>query len=191
MRGARVRSSARVIIRPPENMNAESRKTSVRPAWSLARYRHCAALPLRLIIGYGFVAHGCAKLLRGPEVFAVTLDHLGVPMPHLMGWLAILVELIGGLAVLLGAFTLFASVPLAIIMLVAMFTVHLAHGFSSIKLQAVTAAWAQFGPPGYEINLLYLAALATLVLSGAGPWSVDEWLDRRETRSGTQRRGHV
>lgn len=144
-----------------------------------------APLPLRLVIGYGFTAHGWAKLLRGPEQFAVTLAQLGVPLPHLMGWLTILAELAGGVAVLLGIFTLLASVPLAIIMLVAMFTVHLPYGFSSIKLQAVTAAGPQFGPSGYEINLLYLAALATLALGGAGPWSVDAWRRRRDADAPT------
>jgi hypothetical protein len=48
--------------------------------------------------------------------------------------------------------------------------VHLPYGFSSIKLLSVTAAGAQFGPPGYEVNLLYLACLAALVLGGLGRW---------------------
>jgi len=65
------------------------------------------------------------------------------------------------------------SVPLAVILLVAAITVHLPYGFSSIKLRAVTAAGPQFGPPGYEINLLYLAALVTLVVGGSGPLAVD------------------
>ena len=65
-----------------------------------------------------------------------------------------------------------ASIPMAAI-LVAMFTVHLPYGFSSIKLQAVTAAGAQFGPPGYETDLLYLASLATLVIGGSRPLSID------------------
>jgi len=47
------------------------------------------------------------------------------------------------------------------------------YGFSSIKLQAVTAAGAQFGPPGFETDLLYLACLAALVLGGSGPLSID------------------
>jgi len=59
------------------------------------------------------------------------------------------------------------------VLLVAMFTVHLPYGFSSIKLLAVTPAGAQFGPPGFETDLLYLACLAALVLSGAGPLSID------------------
>jgi putative oxidoreductase len=62
---------------------------------------------------------------------------------------------------------------MAAVLLVAMFTVHLPYGFSSIKLMAVTAAGAQFGPPGYEANLLYLACLAALVLGGSGPLSID------------------
>ena len=86
-----------------------------------------------------------------------------------MGWLTILVEIFGGLAVLLGALVPLASIPMAAVLLVAMITVHLPYGFSSIKLQAVTAAGARFGPPGYETDLLYLACLAALVLGGSGP----------------------
>jgi hypothetical protein len=62
--------------------------------------------------------------------------------------------------------------------------VHLPYGFSSIKLQAVTAAGAQFGPPGYEVDLLYLACLATLVLRGSGPLAKDGLIrKRRKVRS--------
>jgi putative oxidoreductase len=90
----------------------------------------------------------------------------------------ILVELFGGLAVLAGAFIPFASVPMAVILLVAIFTVHLPYGFSSIKLQSVTAAGAQFGQPGYETDLLYLAALTALVLGGSGPFALDGLIRR-------------
>ena len=62
-----------------------------------------APLPLRLIVGYGFMEHGFAKLARGPDAFPAILQALGVPAPHLTGWLMILVEIVGGLAVLLGA----------------------------------------------------------------------------------------
>ena len=60
-----------------------------------------------------------------------------------------------------------------------MFTVHLPYGFSSIKLLAVTRAGAQFGPPGYETALLYLACLAALVLGGPGPLAIDNLPSRR------------
>jgi uncharacterized membrane protein YphA (DoxX/SURF4 family) len=62
---------------------------------------------------------------------------------------------------------------MAAVLLVAMLTVHLPYGFSSIKLIGVTASGAQFGPPGYEVNLLYIACLAALVLGGSGPFAVD------------------
>lgn len=70
---------------------------------------------------------------------------------------------------LAGAYIPLISVPLTAILLVAVFTVHLPYGFTSIKLRAVTAAGPQFGPPGYETNVLYIAALATLILGGPGP----------------------
>jgi putative oxidoreductase len=134
------------------------------------------AIPLRVIVGYGFIAHGLAKLSRGPSAFSDTLHALGVPAPDAMAWATILVELTGGFAVLSGAFVWVASVPLAVVLLVAMFSVHLPHGFSSIKLVAVTPAGAQFGPPGYEVALLYLASLAALVVGGSGPLSLDGFL---------------
>src|SRR6516165_911011 len=136
-------------------------------------------IPLRLIVGYGFMEHGFAKLSRGPDAFAAVLLAMGVPDPHLMAWLTILIELVGGLAVLLGAFVPLVSVPMAAVLLVAIFTVHLPYGFTSIKLMAVTAAGPQFGPPGYETDLLYLACLAALVVGGSGPFAVDRVIANR------------
>ena len=150
-----------------------------------------APVPLRLIVGYGFMEHGFAKLVRGFDAFPMILLAIGVPAPHLMGWLTIVVEIVGGLAVLLGALVPLASIPMAAVLLVAMFTVHLPYGFSSIKLQAVTAAGAQFGPPGFETDLLYLACLAALVLGGSGPLAIDSLLAKRSetTRPSMQTEG--
>ena len=141
--------------------------------------KYWAPIPLRLIVGYGFMAHGYAKLMKGPDVFVGILHALGVPAPHLMAWLTIIVELLGGFAVLLGAFVPLVSLPMAVVLLVAIFTVHLPYGFTSIKLMAVTAAGAQFGPPGIETDLLYLACLAALVLAGSGPLAIDGLLAKR------------
>ena len=142
-----------------------------------------APIPLRLIVGYGFMEHGFAKLSKGPDAFAVILQALHVPAPHFMAWATILIELLGGLAVLLGAFVSFASLPMAAVLLVAMFTVHLPYGFSSIKLMAVTASGPKFGPPGYECDLLYLCCLAALVVGGSGPWSIDGRIGKRRHTS--------
>ena len=136
-------------------------------------------IPLRLIVGFGFMQHGYAKLSKGPDAFAAIMQAMHVPMPHLMAWVVILTELLGGLAVLLGALVALASVPMIAVLLVAIFTVHLPYGFSSIKLQAITPAGAKFGPPGYECDLMYVACLVALVLGGSGPWSVDGWIGRR------------
>jgi putative oxidoreductase len=132
-----------------------------------------APIALRLIVGYGFMEHGWAKLARGPESFTHILQALGMPLPHVLAWATILVELVGGAAVLLGAFVPLVSIPMAAVLLVAIVTVHLPNGFSSIKLQDVTAAGPQFGSPGYETDLLYLACMAALVLGGSGPWAID------------------
>ena len=155
---------------------------------SIARW---APIPLRLIVGYGFMEHGFAKLARGLDAFPTILHAIGVPAPHLMGWLTIFIEIVGGLAVLLGALVPLASIPMAAVLLVATFTVHLPYGFSSIKLQAVTAAGAQFGPPGFETDLLYLACLAALVLGGSGPLAIDSLLvkHRETTRPSMQTEG--
>ena len=86
------------------------------------------------------------------------------------------IEILGGLAILAGAFVALVSVPLIVMMLVAMFTVHLRYGFSAINTIGLTAYGPQFGPPGYEVNLLYIAGLLALILGGAGPLSIDGFL---------------
>lgn len=97
-----------------------------------------------------------------------------------MAWVTILIEFFGGLAVLLGALVPLASLPMTAILLVAMFTVHGPYGFSSIKIISVTSGRAQFGPPGYECDLLYLACLVALVLGGSGPIAIDSYLRRNK-----------
>jgi putative oxidoreductase len=144
--------------------------------WNFARW---APIPLRLIVGYGFAAHGYAKLLKGPDNFVAIVHAIGVPAPFIMAWATIILELLCGVAVLVGAFVPLVSVPMAAILLVAIFTVHMPFGFTSIKLMAVTSSGPQFGPPGYECDLLYLACLAALVLAGSGPWSLDSILGKR------------
>src|SRR5882724_8215563 len=140
--------------------------------------RQWAPLPLRLIIGYGFMAHGWAKLSRGPAGFAKLLEQIGAPLPEVTAWVSTFIELLGGLAILAGAFVAAVSIPLIVMMLVAMLTVHLRYGFSAINTIGLTADGPQFGPPGIEVNLLYIAGLLALILGGAGPFSIDRLLAR-------------
>jgi putative oxidoreductase len=162
-------------------------------AWTYGRWSRWAPVPIRLVIGYGFMAHGWVKFSRGPAAFAKLLAWTGSPLPLPTAWMSTLVELLGGFALFVGAFVEVMSVPLIIMMLVAMFTVHLRYGFSSINTVGVTETGPQFGPPGYEVNLLYIAGLLSLMLTGAGPLSMDRarvpfapgersWFDRAPCR---------
>src|SRR5260370_16910419 len=79
-------------------------------------------LPLRLMLGYGFMAHGWAKLSRGPAGFAKLLEQIGAPLPEVTAWVSTFIEILGGLAIIAGAFVAAVSVPLIVMMLVALFT---------------------------------------------------------------------
>ena len=144
------------------------------------KYQQWAPLFLRLIIGFGFMAHGWAKLSRGTAGFQKLLEQTHVPLPHLTSWLVPFIELFGGLAILIGAFVTIISIPLIITMIVAMLTVQINYGFSSVKTIGLTIHGPLFGPPGYEINLLYIAGLISLMLTGAGAFSVDSFRRHRK-----------
>jgi putative oxidoreductase len=60
-----------------------------------------------------------------------------------------------------------------------MFTLHLRYGFSAVNTIGLTATGPVFGPPGYEINLLYSAALLMLAVAGPGAFSLEAWLASR------------
>lgn len=135
--------------------------------------------PIRLVVGFGFMAHGWAKLARGPAGFAALLHQIGAPAPLITAWAATLLELLGGAAIFVGAFVTFASVPLIGMMAVAMFTIHARYGFSSINTIGLTPSGPRFGPPGYEVNLLYIAALLALIAAGPGALSIDALRRRR------------
>src|SRR4051794_30822020 len=147
-----------------------------------ASWSRWVPLPLRLIIGFGFMAHGWAKLSRGPSAFGKLLAQIGTPFPEATAWLSTFTEVLGGLAIFVGAFVEVVSLPLIVMMLVAMFTVHLKYGFSSVNTIGLTDEGPRFGPPGYEVNLLYIAGLVSLILGGAGALSVDHLLSRGEAR---------
>ena len=115
-------------------------------------------------------------------MFAELLKQAHVPLPLANAWLVTLLEIFGGLALLIGAFVTIISVPLIISMLGAMFTVNIKYGFSAVKTIGLTPEGPQLGPPGYEINLLYIACLMLLILGGAGPFSIDALRGRRRQR---------
>lgn len=89
-----------------------------------------------------------AKLARGPEHFEAILHPPGMPFAHLLGLATIAAELGGGLLVLACAFVPLAAVPMFVVLLAAIVTVHLPNGSSSIKLMSYDAAGAHFDQTG-------------------------------------------
>jgi putative oxidoreductase len=145
-----------------------------------SRWVDWAPLPLRLILGIGFLYHGIPKVFtaEGHQQFLGMLQNVGVPLPEVASWAVGLVEVVGGLCFLAGAFVaLFAALNIAN-MLVAMFAVHLPHGFNFINITGMTEQGPQFGMPGFEVNLLYIAALVALLIGGTGKLSLDKPIRR-------------
>lgn len=149
--------------------------------------RPLALLPLRLTIGFGFLAHGWAKWSRGPSNFGKLLQQIGTPFPTATAWIVTFLEILGGLAILAGVLVAIVSIPLICSMLVAMFTVQIRYGFSSVNTIGLTPSGPLFGPPGYEINVLYIAGLLALILAGPGALSLDRWLASRASGRADQK----
>ncbi len=131
-------------------------------------------LPLRILLGIAFLYHGLPKFVGGHAGFVGMLQKMGLPAPEFWAWLVALVEVVGGIALIVGAFVSIFAILLIIEMLVAMFMVHLPHGFGFLNITGMTPQGPQFGMPGVEVNLLYIAGLLSLLLGGPGPLSVDE-----------------
>jgi putative oxidoreductase len=141
-------------------------------------------VPLRIILGISFMVHGAPKLFsaEGHRNFEGMLGQLGVPAPQLMSWVVGIVEFVGGIALVIGAFTWIVAALLVVDMLVAAVLVHAPAGFNFIQITGMTDQGPVFGMPGYEVNLLYIAGLLALFIGGPGPLSVDERASRPESR---------
>jgi len=143
-----------------------------------------APVVLRVMLAVGFLYHGLPKFGgAGHEQFQGGLQAMGFPAPGLLSWVGAIAEVGGALLLLAGAFTTITGLFLAVYMLIAMFKVHFGQGFNFMHVTGMTPQGPQFGMPGYEVNLLYIAMLLALALGGAGSWSVDE---RRASRLGQQ-----
>lgn len=145
-------------------------------------YSNFSPLFLRLIIGFGFMAHGWAKISRGTGGLEKLFRQISVPFPHFTAIFFPYIELFGGIFILLGLFVVITAVPLIISMLVAMFTIHIQNGFSSVNTIGLTPEGPKFGPPGYEINLVYIAGLVSLMLTGGGALSIDFMRTRKKNK---------
>ncbi|GCF09538.1 DoxX family protein [Dictyobacter arantiisoli] len=114
-----------------------------------------APLPIRIIVGIIFIFHGIMKFIQPGQAVSV-FGHLGIPFPGLAAPVIGLLEVIGGLCLVIGLLTRIFSVLLIIEMIVGILTATLAAGLLG----------------GSDLELVVIAGLLSLILSGPGPLSL-------------------
>lgn len=127
--------------------------------------RDLAPLILRLVLAYGFFEPAWNKL-QDVNAIGEWFESIELPAPFLQAWLATLSEALGVVLLALGLGTRIIAIPLIIVMLVAIKTVHWEHGFAASN-------------NGYEIPFYYACMLVCLVFLGAGRFSVDYFFDKK------------
>ncbi len=131
-----------------------------------ARAADVAPLVLRVVLGAIFALHGYQKLMMGVPGITGFLGSLGFPMPGVFAVILIAAELLGGIMLILGLLTHWSAKVLAFVALVAFLTVHVKNGFF-------------ISGGGYEFILLIFAASVSLIITGAGKWSLDHVIAKK------------
>ena len=124
---------------------------------------------IRIVAGVIFMAHGYQKFfIMGLDGVTGFFTQVGVPLPGIMAIVIASLELVGGLALLLGIFARFIAIPLAFDVLGALFMVHIKNGF--------------FVPMGIEFVMLLSAAAIAIAIGGAGALSLDSAMSGQRNR---------
>jgi putative oxidoreductase len=132
--------------------------------------RDVAILIARIGVGVVFIAHGWQKLVTfGVAGTAVSFQRMGVPAPTVSAWYASLVELLGGVALVVGLAVPVAGLLLLLDMLGAYLFVHAGHGLFVTK-------------GGGELAIGLSAASLLLAAVGAGRFSLDRLISTRRRR---------
>jgi len=121
-----------------------------------------ALLLARVVVAYGFYEPAMQKWSDIDSV-ATWFGSIGIPLPTLNAYMAATTEIVGVVLLTLGLFTRLISIPLMVVMVVAIVTVHLPNGFSA-------------GENGFEIPLYYMLFLGIFASFGAGKFSLDHLL---------------
>jgi len=122
-------------------------------------------LVIRLGLGAGFIAHGFQKFsaMDGTIAFFSSVN-----LPAALAYLVAAIELLGGIAMVLGVFTTIAGALLALVMVGAIILVKFKMGFLG----------------GFEMDTLYLAMALGIVLAGPGAYSAACFFKKKETPAG-------
>jgi len=122
-------------------------------------FKSLSLLIARFLVAYGFYEPAMMKWQDMNSV-AEWFGSMGIPFPTLNAYMAASTEITGVVLLTLGLFTRFISIPLIVIMIVAIVTVHIGNGFSA-------------GNNGFEIPLYYMSFLLIFFSHGAGKFSLD------------------
>lgn len=146
----------------------ESKVTALRKTVEplLDKLQDLSLLFVRLILAYGFYE---PAIMKWKDMGAVAdwFGSIGIPIPTLNAYLAASTELAGVVLLTLGLAVRYISIPLIVVMIVAITMVHLPHGFSA-------------GDNGFEIPLYYMIMLFVLLTHGGGKLSVDHLLEKKD-----------
>lgn len=124
-----------------------------------SNFQSLALFFARLTVAYGFYEPAMNKWKNINDV-AAWFGTLGIPYPTLNAYAAVITESLGVVLLTLGLLTRIISVPLIVVMLVAIFTVHFEHGFAAAD-------------NGFEIPFYYMLFLMLFMSFGAGKISLD------------------
>ena len=128
---------------------------------------------LRIVLGIAMLVHGWSKLSGGVDNVAGFFGSmLGIPAPGLMAWVVTIVELVGGILLVVGFLTQIAGILIALDMLGAILFAYLLRG----------APFIENGQISWEREAVFAAAALCIGLAGPGAWSVDDVVAENRTR---------
>ncbi|MBD3318435.1 DoxX family membrane protein [Candidatus Woesearchaeota archaeon] len=130
-------------------------------------FHEWGVLPMRLAIGIVFVMHGIQKMMMGMAEVSGFFVSAGLPSSQVLAVLVTAIEFVGGLCILLGLFTRWAALVLAVDMIIAFVFVHVSNGFF-------------VGNGGFEFVLVLFLVNVGLFFHGAGIWSLERTLTGKE-----------
>jgi putative oxidoreductase len=127
---------------------------------------------LRVVLGIAILVHGWSKLSGGVGNVAGFFGTLGIPAPGLMAWVVTIVELVGGILLVVGFLSQIAGILITLDMLGAILFAYLLRGAPFIEKGAIT----------WEKEAIFAAAALCIALAGPGAWSVDDVVAENRTR---------